>query len=187
MDQNLFRTLHKLCPKPRMLVCAPSNAATDELLTRVLDRGFIDGEMKVYRPDVARVGVDSQTRAAQAVSVERRTEQLLVKSRDEVYGWMHQLKGREAQLSQQIASLQRELNVAAFTGRSQGSVGVDPDVLASRDQSRDVLLQNLAGVVENRDKVLVEMSRLFILEGRFRGGGTLTWRKLELSRSKFRQ
>ncbi|KAI3685395.1 hypothetical protein L6452_34637 [Arctium lappa] len=171
MDQNLFRTLHKLCPKPRMLVCAPSNAATDELLTRVLDRGFIDGEMKIYRPDVARVGVDSQTRAAQAVSVERRTEQLLVKSRDEVYGWMHQLRGREAQLSQQIASLQRELNVAAFTGRSQGSVGVDPDVLVARDQSRDSLLQNLAAVVENRDKVLVEMSRLFILEGRFRGGG----------------
>lgn len=170
MDQNLFRTLHKLCPKPRMLVCAPSNAATDELLTRVLDRGFIDGEMKVYRPDVARVGVDSQTRAAQAVSVERRTEQLLVKSRDEVYGWMHQLRGREAQLSQQISSLQRELNVAALTGRSQGSVGVDPDVLVARDQSRDSLLQNLAAVVENRDKVLVEMSRLLILEGRFRGG-----------------
>ncbi|KAL8225543.1 hypothetical protein R6Q57_018100 [Mikania cordata] len=171
MDQNLFRTLHKLCPKPRMLVCAPSNAATDELLTRVLDRGFIDGEMKVYRPDVARVGVDSQTRAAQAVSVERRTEQLLVKSRDEVYGWMHQLRARESQLSQQIASLQRELNVTAFTGRAQGSVGVDPDVLVARDQNRDSLLQNLAAVVENRDKVLVEMSRLFILEGRFRGGG----------------
>ncbi|RXH74035.1 hypothetical protein DVH24_016857 [Malus domestica] len=86
MDQNLLRTLPKLCPKPRMLVCAPSNAATDELLARVLDRGFIDGEMKVYRPDVARVGVDSQTRAAQAVSVERRTEQLLVKNREEVMG-----------------------------------------------------------------------------------------------------
>ncbi|KAB1205473.1 putative helicase senataxin [Morella rubra] len=123
MDQNLFRTLPKLCPKPRMLVCAPSNAATDELLSRVLDRGFIDGEMKVYRPDVARVGVDSQTRAAQAVSVERRTEQLLVKNRDEILGWMHQLRGREAQLSQQIACLQRELNVAAAAVRSQGSVG----------------------------------------------------------------
>nr|KYP63681.1 putative helicase DDB-G0274399 [Cajanus cajan] len=57
MDQNLLRTLPKLVPKPRMLVCAPSNAATDELLARVLDRGFIDGEMKVYRPDVARVGI----------------------------------------------------------------------------------------------------------------------------------
>lgn len=172
MDQNLFRTLHKLCPKPRMLVCAPSNAATDELLTRVLDRGFIDGEMKVYRPDVARVGVDSQTRAAQAVSVERRTEQLLVKTREEVYGWLHQLRAREAQLSQQIASLQRQLNVAAYAGRAQGSVGVDPDVLMARDQNRDSLLQNLAAVVENRDKVLVEMSRLLILEPRFHNGGS---------------
>ncbi|XP_015885553.3 uncharacterized ATP-dependent helicase C29A10.10c [Ziziphus jujuba] len=170
MDQNLFRTLPKLCPKPRMLVCAPSNAATDELLARVLDRGFIDGEMKVYRPDVARVGVDSQTRAAQAVSVERRTEQLLVKSREEIYGWMHQLKTREAQLSQQITSLQRDLTVAAATVRSQGSVGVDPDVLVARDQNRDALLQNLAAVVEGRDKILVELSRLFILEGKFRVG-----------------
>ncbi|KAG9451589.1 hypothetical protein H6P81_011554 [Aristolochia fimbriata] len=180
MDQNLFRTLPKLCPKPRMLVCAPSNAATDELLARVLDRGFIDGEMKVYRPDVARVGVDSQTRAAQAVSVERRTEQLLVKGREEIIGWMHQLKAREAQFSQQIACLQRELNVAAAAGRSQGSVGVDPDVLVARDHNRDSLLQNLAAVVEGRDKVLVEMSRLFILEGRFRPGSNFN---LEEARS----
>ncbi|KAH6759013.1 P-loop containing nucleoside triphosphate hydrolases superfamily protein [Perilla frutescens var. frutescens] len=172
MDQNLFRTLPKLCPKPRMLVCAPSNAATDELLARVLDRGFIDGEMRIYRPDVARVGVDSQNRAAQAVSVEGRTEQLLRKSRDEVYGWMHSLRIREAQLSQQIACLQRELNVAAATGHAQGSVGVDPDVLMAREQNRDTLLQNLAAVVENRDKLLVEMSRLLILEGRFRVGSS---------------
>ncbi|KAA8544548.1 hypothetical protein F0562_022593 [Nyssa sinensis] len=148
MDQNLFRTLPKLCPKPRMLVCAPSNAATDELLARVLDRGFID------------------------VSVERRTEQLLVKNRDEIFGWMHQLRGREAQLSQQMACLQRELNVAAAAGRAQGSVGVDPDVLVAREQNRDTLLQTLAAVVENRDKVLVEMSRLLILEGRFRPGSS---------------
>ncbi|KAI3949324.1 hypothetical protein MKW98_023261 [Papaver atlanticum] len=181
MDQNLFRTLPKLCPKPRMLVCAPSNAATDELLSRVLDRGFIDGEMKVYRPDVARVGVDTQTRAAQAVSVERRTEQLLAKGREEVISWMHQLKAREAQLSQQIAILQRELSVAAVAGRSQGSVGVDPDVLVARDHNRDQLLQNLAAVVEGRDKVLVEMSRLHIVEGKFRPGSNYN---LEEARAK---
>jgi senataxin len=170
MDQNLLRTLPKLVPKPRMLVCAPSNAATDELLSRVLDRGFIDGEMKVYRPDVARVGVDSQTRAAQAVSVERRTEQLLVKTREEVAGWMQQLRNREAQYTQQLHCLHRELNATAAAVRSQGSVGVDPDLLMARDQNRDVLLQNLASVVEGRDKVLVEMSRLAVLEGRFRPG-----------------
>ncbi|KAJ6352854.1 hypothetical protein OIU76_001967 [Salix suchowensis] len=164
MDKNLFRSLSKLCPKPRMLVCAPSNAATDELLARVLDRGFIDGEMKVYRPDVARVGVDSQSRAAQAVSVERRTEQLLIKSREEISKWMQDLRGQEAYFSAHIADLQHKLNFAAVDGRSQGSVGVDPDVLMARDQNRDALLQNLAAAVESRDKVLVEISRLVILE-----------------------
>uniref|UniRef100_A0A1D1YSP9 Helicase SEN1 n=2 Tax=Anthurium amnicola TaxID=1678845 RepID=A0A1D1YSP9_9ARAE len=181
MDQNLFRTLPKLCPKPRMLVCAPSNAATDELLARVLGHGFIDGEMKVYRPDVARVGVDSQTRAAQAVSVERRTEQLLDKKRDEVVGWLHQLRTNEALWSQKITHLQRELNAVAAAGRSQGTVGVDPDVLVARDHNRDVLLQNLAAAVESRDKVLVEMSRLLIVEGKFRAGNNFN---LEEARSK---
>ncbi|CAN0877353.1 Helicase SEN1 [Linum grandiflorum] len=171
MDQNLFRSLSKLCPKPRMLVCAPSNAATDELLSRVLDRGFIDGEMKVYRPDVARVGVDSQSRAAQAVSVERRTEQLLVKSREEISKWMQDLRGQVAYFSAHIADLQNKLSFAAADGHSQGSVGVDPDVLMARDQNRDALLQNLAAAVENRDKVLVEISRLLILESRFRNNG----------------
>ncbi|KAF8408092.1 hypothetical protein HHK36_007233 [Tetracentron sinense] len=155
-----------------ILVCAPSNAATDELLSRVLDRGFIDGKMKVYRPDVARVGVGSQTRAAQAVSVERRTEQLLVKGREEIFGWLHMLKSHEAQFSQQIACLKRLLNVAAAAGRSQGSVGVDLDVHVARDHNRDSLLQSLAAVVEGRDKVLVEVSCLLILEGRFLAGSS---------------
>ncbi|XP_048226709.1 helicase sen1 isoform X2 [Ricinus communis] len=181
MDQNLFRSLSKLCPKPRMLVCAPSNAATDELLARVLDRGFIDGEMKVYRPDVARVGVDSQSRAAQAVSVERRTEQLLIKSREEVSKWMQDLRGQEAYFSAQIADLQNKLSMAAADGRSQGSVGVDPDVLIARDQNRDALLQNLAAAVESRDKVLVEISRLLILEARFRAGSNFNMEEARAS------
>ncbi|KAJ0920874.1 putative P-loop containing nucleoside triphosphate hydrolase, DNA2/NAM7 helicase, helicase [Helianthus annuus] len=59
------------------------------------------------------------------------------------------------------------LNVAAYTGRAEGSMGVDPDVLMARDQNRDSLLQNLAAAVENRDKVLVELSRLSILHWKF--------------------
>lgn len=169
MDQSIYRTLPKLCPKPRMLVCAPSNAATDELLARVLNRGFIDGEMKVYRPDVARVGVDSQTCAAQAVSVEQRANALLEKGREEVIGWMQNLKIHETQCAQRIVHLQRELNAEAVSGRSQ-NLGVDPEILVARDRNRDNLLQNLAQIVEQRDKILVEMSRLLILEDKFRSG-----------------
>jgi hypothetical protein len=76
MDASLKRILPQLSPKPRLLVCAPSNAATDELLARVLDRGFIDGELRSYKPNVARVGLDFGSPAAQAVSVERRANQV---------------------------------------------------------------------------------------------------------------
>jgi senataxin len=64
-------------------------------------------------------------------------------------------------------------------------MGVEPDVLAARDQMRDGKLQQLAAVVEERDKVLVEMSRLFIIEVKFRAGSNFrieeARRKLEAS------
>ncbi|GLC50926.1 hypothetical protein PLESTB_000447300 [Pleodorina starrii] len=45
-------------PKPRILVCAPSNAATDELLDRILTDGFCDFGGAIYRPNVVRVGAE---------------------------------------------------------------------------------------------------------------------------------
>ena len=39
--------------KPHILVCAPSNAATDELLERILKHGFRDANAAVYRPNVS--------------------------------------------------------------------------------------------------------------------------------------
>lgn len=41
-----------------MLVCVLFNVVMDEFLLRVLDWGFIDGEMKYYKLDVVCVGVD---------------------------------------------------------------------------------------------------------------------------------
>ncbi|KAH9290319.1 hypothetical protein KI387_034436, partial [Taxus chinensis] len=73
------------------------------------------------------------------------------------------LQDREVNLSQKISGLQRELSATATTGRSQGTVGAEPTVLVPRDHSHDQWLQNLAAVVEERDKFLVELSCLFIL------------------------
>ena len=42
--------------KPRILVCAPSNAAIDNLLERVMSRGFQSLQGGVYRPNIIRVG-----------------------------------------------------------------------------------------------------------------------------------
>jgi hypothetical protein len=41
---------------PRILVCAPSNAAVDEILGRVISEEFFDNSDKKYRPHILRVG-----------------------------------------------------------------------------------------------------------------------------------
>jgi len=43
-----------LAAKPRLLVCAPSNAAADELLQRVMTSGFTGNDGRVYFPSVVR-------------------------------------------------------------------------------------------------------------------------------------
>ncbi len=42
------QTLQRIAPKPRILVCAPSNAAVDELCKRVVDLGFRDMNFSKY-------------------------------------------------------------------------------------------------------------------------------------------
>ena len=37
-----MRSLPNVAPKPRILICAPSNAAADELLQRIMGTGFHD-------------------------------------------------------------------------------------------------------------------------------------------------
>ncbi|QDZ18340.1 P-loop containing nucleoside triphosphate hydrolase [Chloropicon primus] len=49
------RVLHELAPKPRILVCAPSNAAVDEMCKRVVLNGFKQMNMQKYDPRVVRV------------------------------------------------------------------------------------------------------------------------------------
>jgi senataxin len=45
--------------KPRILVCTPSNAACDELMARVMQLGFRDGNGSIYMPNVVRIGGDA--------------------------------------------------------------------------------------------------------------------------------
>ncbi len=56
--ERLFVAVPGKAQRPRILVCAPSNAATDELLERILREGFRDRGSKVYRPQLLRVGAE---------------------------------------------------------------------------------------------------------------------------------
>ena len=60
----------RILPKPRILVCAPSNAGVDEIITRVLGvessttvkGGFVDGALVRYSPDIVRIGQSESVR-----------------------------------------------------------------------------------------------------------------------------
>ena len=60
-------SFHRIQPKPRILVCAPSNAGVDEIITRVLGDegkggGFVDGSLALYTPAVVRIGTSDNMR-----------------------------------------------------------------------------------------------------------------------------
>ena len=53
---HMERELPSMSAKPRILICAPSNAAADELLQRVMDDKFADADGQMYCPNVIRIG-----------------------------------------------------------------------------------------------------------------------------------
>ena len=62
--------------KPRLLVCAPSNAAVDNIILKIMQDGFIDGQGQRYNPSMIRVGVGQST-AVRAVALETKVETIL--------------------------------------------------------------------------------------------------------------
>jgi hypothetical protein len=62
MSQDDDGDMKVLIPKPRILVCAPSNAGVDEIITRVMQVGLIDGNRRRYNPDIIRIGRQANMR-----------------------------------------------------------------------------------------------------------------------------
>lgn len=45
--------------KPRILIAAPSNAAVDNVILKIMEEGFVDGNGNRYNPVICRVGIGS--------------------------------------------------------------------------------------------------------------------------------
>eukprot|EP00474_Spongospora_subterranea_P004152 CRZ04610.1 hypothetical protein [Spongospora subterranea] len=52
----------QILPRPRILVCAPSNAAVDEIVGRLAVERLLDGNGLPYTPDIVRIGRPSSIR-----------------------------------------------------------------------------------------------------------------------------
>jgi senataxin len=67
--------------KPRLLVCAPSNAAVDNIILKIMEDGFVDGSGQRYNPSMIRVGV-GKSAAVRDVALETKVDQILSENLD---------------------------------------------------------------------------------------------------------
>ncbi|CAI5730304.1 unnamed protein product [Hyaloperonospora brassicae] len=98
--------------KPHILVTAPSNAAVDNIVSKVIEEGFCDGEGRRYFPKIVRVGRGLSANV-QSVGLENQVDQICSQPLDVLEG--------------QINRLRHELVV------------VERDSLMLRDQLRDIV------------------------------------------------
>uniref|UniRef100_A0AAV1V387 Helicase ATP-binding domain-containing protein n=1 Tax=Peronospora matthiolae TaxID=2874970 RepID=A0AAV1V387_9STRA len=98
--------------KPHILVTAPSNAAVDNIVSKVIEEGFCDGEGRRYFPKIVRVGRGLSANV-QSVGLENQVDQICSQPLEVIEG--------------QIDRLRHELMV------------VERDSLTLRDQLRDIV------------------------------------------------
>lgn len=53
---------------PSIMICAPSNAAIDEIIVRILKRGLINSDSKTFIPNILRLGVTSEKKQSEDIS-----------------------------------------------------------------------------------------------------------------------
>ena len=96
--------------KPRLLVCAPSNAAVDNVILKIMKDGFIDGQGTRYNPSIVRVGV-GQSEAVHAVSLEAKVDAFLSEARDaaKIEAAMNGYRSEMQRIQQDIFKLRKRI------------------------------------------------------------------------------
>jgi senataxin len=67
--------------RPRILVCAPSNAAVDNVIMKIMEDGFVDGNGCRYNPSIVRVGV-GQSASVRDVCLEEKVDNYMSEAMD---------------------------------------------------------------------------------------------------------
>lgn len=75
--------LHKAAEvKPRILVCAPSNAGIDNVVLKIMTDKFVDGQGGKYSPNIVRVGAGITNPKFDVVSLKRAVDTIIQSSSD---------------------------------------------------------------------------------------------------------
>jgi hypothetical protein len=68
--------------KPRILVCAPSNAATDNVVAKIMCDRFVDGNGSKYSPSIVRVGAGIVSDTAKKVGLKELVNSIIQQGAD---------------------------------------------------------------------------------------------------------
>lgn len=100
--------------KPRLLVCAPSNAAVDNIILKIMEDGFVDGQGNRYNPSMIRVGRGIGD-AVSSIGLETKVEAIFSENLDvgklesSIQGYRIEL----TRVTQEISRMRRRLHAIA--------------------------------------------------------------------------
>lgn len=97
--------------RPRILVCAPSNAAVDNIILKIMEGGFIDGNGLRYNPSIVRIG-SGQSASVKDVCLEDKVEQYLSDSMDvsKLENTIEGFRGECRRIHSDITKLRQRMN-----------------------------------------------------------------------------
>ena len=171
--------------KPRILVCAPSNAATDNLLERVMSRGFRKTDGAAYHPDVVRVGAADAmvSEKVTAVHAQAKVEGLMRMSPRE---WDAHYRKQDAFAKEAAACISHHERRHVDAARRRAGLddaardgSIEPDELVRAAErlnaEDDARVREMLRLNDDRNKAVADMARLAYLlthlGGRGGGGG----------------
>lgn len=143
----------KRVSRPKLLVCAPSNAACDELVRRVMERQFLDGEGKQYRPEIARLGSgDKLSSNAQHIATGWRAKNYVDRPMEEKMNFRIQSAAHAEHLKQLIYNTTRSLRQM---GQRSAVEKAEPTFITHKEE----IVQRLMQLTEELHKHEVEVLR----------------------------
>lgn len=146
------RNIHLVSRKPKILVCAPSNAAVDEIVDRLFEVGLIDGDMKRYNPDMVRIGYSQRIRSSvkALLSLDSQAAEFFRYSKVDLKHRIREHSGKLKQVEQVLDYYQKK--AAGIRIHSQFS----PQETAAALE--DVALK-FSGAMEDWHRISLEISR----------------------------
>jgi hypothetical protein len=102
----------------RLLVCAPSNAAVDEVLLRLLKEGVVNRDGKLQKPKLVRLGKPLENSAQEIIDLTLENQVIKLLQRDPAWKKLQKALGDTSSLKLQISKISESCGKSVSGGGS---------------------------------------------------------------------